>query len=152
MCSNVLFVGGGEIDGQGATWWTNYHSFRPHILDFGERWSTRSQHILVENLTVRNCPSHCKRTQHSPRAHTSALLLSTRCWSGLEIKANFTEVRHVTISNPPNGYPVSAGEQQSFNTDGVDCMGDPFYVCVAFRHLSTEMLCPSCQDAALDCH
>ena len=69
-----------------------------------------------------------------PAGHTPALLLSTRCWSGLEIKANFTEVRHVTISNPPNGYPVSAGEQQSFNTDGVDCMGDPFYVCVAFRH------------------
>ena len=77
-----------------------------------------------------------------PAGHTPALLLSTRCWSGLEIKANFTEVRHVTISNPPNGYPVSAGEQQSFNTDGVDCMGDPFYVCVGLSPLKTEMRLP----------
>ena len=88
MCSNVLFVGGGAIDGQGATWWANYHSFRPHILDFGERWSTRSQHILVENLTVRNCPSHCKRTQHSPRAQLGVDLLSRSDPQGFLLRAS----------------------------------------------------------------
>jgi len=58
----------------------------------------------------------------------------------------------VTISNPPNGYPVSAGEQQSFNTDGVDCMGDPFYVCVLSPLSALKCVCPSCKESALACH
>jgi polygalacturonase len=48
---DITIRGGGVIDGNGASWWTDPHQTRPRLIVFDH-----CKHILMENITVQNSP------------------------------------------------------------------------------------------------
>jgi len=76
--SNITITGSGTIDGNGQPWWTAYNngtiSVRPRLIQL-----SRSQNILIQNITLQN----------SPQFHVSLQY----CW--------YAVVQNVTILAPP---------------------------------------------------
>ena len=97
---NIVFDGGGIINGNGMIWWKNASQFRPHLMN-----ADHVNGLIIRNLTFINCPNHC-----------------------LELGADKTEIYNISIINPPSNNNSLNVSINSHNTDGIDVHGSPFYV------------------------
>eukprot|EP00048_Salpingoeca_helianthica_P018382 m.241781 g.241781 ORF g.241781 m.241781 type:complete len:418 (+) comp24779_c0_seq1:249-1502(+) len=89
--NDIVFTGGGVVDGQGAAWWPDPDAFRPYMILF----KNTVQRVLITNITFLNAPNH-----------------------NLELYANNVEIAHVNIFAPSSHGPQPSHNTDGIDVHG----------------------------------